>query len=221
MKKALLGTVIFSLLAFATYIGAGEKLVWDFEETDVGKVPSGWKVEATKPRGEIATWKVVSDTRDGKKTKALGMTGANDDYGGTFNICWTDGVRFKDGTIEVSFKALEGVEDQGGGGIWRVQDANNYYIARANPLENNFRLYYVKNGKRKTLDSAKVKVPANRWHTIMIIHKRDRIEGYLNGEKLLQDKDSTLPEEGGVGVWTKADAATNFDDFKVTSSNQE
>jgi hypothetical protein len=77
-------------------------------------------------------------------------------------------ITFKDGAIEVSFKALEGVEDQGGGPIWRVQDASNYYIARANPLESNFRLYYVKNSKRKTLDSAKVKVPANRWHTIMI-----------------------------------------------------
>ncbi len=218
MQKALSGTFIFLIFAFVSCVVATQDFQWDFEETELGTVPSGWKVEATDPRGEIATWKVVSVTRDGKKTRALGMTRANDDYGGTFNVCWTGGVRFEDGAIEVRFIALKGVEDQGGGPVWRVQDANNYYIARANPLEDNFRLYYVKNGNRKTLDSARVKVPANRWHTIKIVHKGNLVEGYLNGVKLLEASDDTFTEAGGVGVWTKADAVTNFDDFKVNPS---
>ncbi len=127
----------------------------------------------------------MADLHNGQETKVLGMTRANDDFGGTFNLCFTDSIQFKDGEIEVSFKALKGVVDQGGGPIWRVKDANNYYIARANPLENNFRLYYVKGSSRKTLDSAKVNVLAERWHVIKIVHTGEKIEGYLNGEKLL------------------------------------
>ena len=118
------------------------------------------------------------------------------------------------------FKAIRGVEDQGGGPIWRVQDKNNYYIARANPLENNFRIYTVKDGKRRTLDSARVKVPSKQWHTIKIVHKGKKIKGYLNGEKLLEYEDNTFPEVGGVGLWTKADAVTEFDDFSVRSEGR-
>lgn len=217
MRKVLIGTAILVVLVFASYAGTEQEWMWDFEETKIGKVPGGWKVEATNLRGKLATWKVASDFDNGEKTKVLGMTKSNDDFGGTFNICWTDSVQFKDGEIEVRFKALKGIEDQGGGPIWRVQDANNYYIVRANPLESNFRVYYVKDGARKTLDSARVKVPPNQWHTIKIVHKGKKIEGYLNGKKLLESEDDTFPEAGGVGLWTKADAVTYFDDFSFTS----
>jgi len=202
-------------LRFVNRENSPESFVWDFEKTSIGKVPTGWKVEATNLRGKIATWEVVSDTIDGKKTKILGMTKANDDFGGTFNVCWTDSVQFKEGEIEVNFKAVRGVEDQGGGPVWRVRDKDNYYIARANPLENNFRVYYVKNGARRTLDSARVDIPSKQWHTIKIIHKGNHLEGYLNGNKYLDCKDSTFQDAGGVGLWTKADAVTCFDDLKV------
>ena len=205
-------------LRFVRKENTPESLLWDFENTRTGRIPSGWKVEATNLRGEIATWEVISDSVDGRKSKALGMTNAHDDSGGTFNLCWTSSVQFKDGEIEVGFKAVRGVVDQGGGPLWRVQDKNNYYIARANPLENNFRAYYVKNGKRKQLDSARVEVPSKQWHTIKIVHKGDHIEGYLNGRKYLDCKDDTFQDAGGVGLWTKADAVTYFDDFKVTLS---
>jgi hypothetical protein len=213
--------VFLSVLFLHVYGYSQEKevrvYVTNFDKETVGKLPSGWKVEATDPRGELATWEVVSDFRDGEKTNALGMTRANDDFGGTFNLCLTDNVKLKDGEIKVSFKAISGVEDQGGGPIWRVQDKDNYYIARANPLENNFRMYYVKDGARKTLDSKRVDVPANQWHTIKIIYKGSHIEGYLNDIKYLEWEDSTFPEAGGVGLWTKADAVTYFDDFRVDS----
>jgi hypothetical protein len=205
-------------LRFLSHDNHSESLLWNFEKTDTGKLPTGWIVGATNPRGEIATWEVVYDFIDDRKSKALGMTKANNDFGGTFNLCWTSSLQFKDGEIEVGFKAVRGVVDQGGGPLWRVQDKNNYYIARANPLENNFRAYYVKNGKRKQLDSARVEVPSKQWHTIKIVHKGDHIEGYLNGRKYLDCKDDTFQDAGGVGLWTKADAVTYFDDFKVTLS---
>jgi hypothetical protein len=195
-----------------------ESQLWDFEKTNIGKIPTGWKAGATNLRGEIATWEVISDSIDGRKSRTLGMIRANDNFGGTFNLCWTSSVQFKDGEIEVGFKAVRGVVDQGGGPIWRVQDKNNYYIARANPLENNFRVYSVKNGDRKQLDSARVEVPPQQWHTMKIVHNENHIEGYLNGRKYLDCNDVTFQDAGGVGLWTKADAVTYFDDYKVTLS---
>ena len=213
MKK--ISMIILALLVIAPYLNAEEKLKWDFEETEIASVPTGWKVEATNPRGQRALWEVLVDSQDDQKTNVLGMIKANDGFGGTFNLCWIDTIQIANAEIEVKFKALEGVEDQGGGPIWRVQDADNYYVARANPLENNFRLYYVKDGARRTLDSVRVKVPTNTWHTIKIIHTGTHIEGYLNGKKYLEWNDATFPDAGGVGVWTKADAVTYFDDLKL------
>lgn len=215
MKRIFMNTLFPLVLAFVSYAMAGQEFVWDFEEVPVKEIPTGWKVEATNLRGKLATWEVVSDFDNRKKTNVLGMTEANNAFGGTFNIIWTDSVRFKDVEIEVRFKAIKGIEDQGGGLMWRVQDKNNYYIARANPLENNFRVYYVKNGERKTLDSARVKIPLKKWHTIKIVHNEDHIEGFLNGKKYLDSQNSTFKKDGGVGLWTKADAVTNFDDLKV------
>jgi len=193
------------------------QVTFDFEDTTAGQIPEGWIVESTGQSGPIATWQVVFDKES--ESKVLGMTKANHNSDSTFNICRTKNVNFKDGEIEVRFKATEGKEDQGGGPVWRLQDKDNYYIARANPLENNFRLYYVKNGERKTLDSANVDVPSHKWHTIKIIHKAEHIEAYLNGKKYLEAKDSTFNGAGQVGLWTKADAVTWFDDLKIKSLN--
>ncbi|HLC15832.1 MAG TPA: family 16 glycoside hydrolase [Thermodesulfovibrionia bacterium] len=192
-------------------------VTFDFEDTASGQIPEGWIVESTGQSGPIATWQVVFDKES--ESKVLGMTKANHNSDSTFNICRTKNVNFKDGEIEVRFKAIEGKEDQGGGPVWRLQDKDNYYIARANPLENNFRLYYVKNGERTALASADVDVPSNKWHTIKIIHKAEHIEAYLNRKKYLEAKDSTFNDAGKVGLWTKADAVTDFDDFKIKPLN--
>jgi hypothetical protein len=119
------------------------------------------------------------------------------------------------GEISVNFKANSGREDEGGGVIWRAKDRNNYYIARFNPLEDNFRLYYVKNGVRRMLASAHIALKAHVWHSMKIIVHGDKFEGYLNGKKLLSVSSHVFNEAGGVGLWTKADAATSFDNFKV------
>ncbi|MCD6460660.1 DUF1080 domain-containing protein [bacterium] len=213
--KIISTVIILITLVFVSYLSAEEKFEWNFEKTENANIPDEWKIEATNARGEFATWKVLFDSQDEQKTKVLGMIKANDDFGGAFNLCWTDNIQIDNIEIETKFKAIQGIEDQGGGLIWRVQDKDNYYIARANPLENNFRMYSVKDGARKTLDSAKVKVPSNKWHTIKIIHRGTHIEGYLNGKKYLEWDDATFPNAGGFGLWTKADAVTYFDDFKV------
>ena len=190
---------------------------WNFDgDRDL---PSGWKAEGTNQRGPVAMWAIKANASAPSKPNALALTDTREGWGGTFNLFWTDRVKFKDGIIEVKVKAGSGEGDQGGGPIWRARDKDNYYIARWNPLEDNFRVYAVTNGRRKTLDSATVKADPARWHTIRIEHIGDEIRCSFDGEELLMVHDQTLPGAGGVGVWTKADAATSFDDFKVTSEH--
>ncbi len=187
---------------------------WNFDSSR--EFPPGWKAAATNPRDDLAEWKVVADDQAPSVPNVLTISRIKDGSGGVFNLFWTPKVSFQDGTIELNLRANTGEEDQGGGPIWRVKDANNYYIARYNPLERNFRLYSVKNGARKTLDDAGgISIKAGEWFTIKIVHKGEKIEGWLNGKKLLEATDQTFREAGGVGFWTKADAATSFDNLSV------
>jgi len=186
---------------------------WNFDGNK--KLPAGWKVEATNQKGPLATWRVIKDRTAPSGENGLAMVSPNHDFGGTFNICWTKGVRFLDGAIEVNFKAVEGVEDQGGGVIWRVQDKENYYIARFNPLEDNFRVYYVRDGARKTLASKRIALTAGKWHSLKIVQQGNHFEGHLNGKKILDGTNDLFTKPGGVGLWTKADAVTSFDNFSV------
>lgn len=186
-----------------------------FEDVKTGSLPSGWKVEGTNQKGPLATWKIIEDTTAPSGNKVLAMVNPNHDFGGTFNLCWTNGINFLNGQIKVLFKANTGIEDQGGGVIWRALDKGNYYIARFNPLENNFRIYYIKDEARKILASARVKKPAGKWYELKIVQMGKHISGYLDGKKYLEVDDNTFPKSGGVGLWTKADAVTSFDEFVV------
>jgi len=174
--------------------------------------PWGWKIDGTNQVGTLAIWQIVEE--DGGKVLALTdpQKGAN----ATFNLCWTPAVSMRDCTVSVKVRAGKiGRFDRGGGPMWRVQDKNNYYVARWNPLEDNFRLYYVKGGRRAQIASADVKLDPAAWHTIRVHHKGARIECFLDDEKLLDAEDTTIAQAGGVGVWAKADAHTSFDDLSI------
>ncbi len=212
-KTAVLVGLVWMVMA-STATAVQDEL-WNFDDVRVGLVPPGWKVEATNLRGDLPTWEVIEDTTAPSGEHVLAMVRPNHSFGGTFNLCWTDSVSFLDGEIEVAFKAVRGEEDQGGGVMWRVQDQDNYYIARFNPLEDNFRIYYVHDGARKTLESARVSLKVDQWHTLKIHQKGNDFEGYLDGEKLLEGSCKRFQDAGGVGLWTKADAVTSFDDFRV------
>jgi hypothetical protein len=188
-------------------------LRWDFEDISVGQLPIGWKVEGTKQAGPLATWQVIRDTTVPSGVKGLALTECNHYLRKIYNICWVDTISFLNGEIEVQFKALKGKIDQGGGIIWRAKDKNNYYIARFNPLEDNFRFYYVLDGKRTKLLNKDITLPKGKWTSMKIVQKSSYFEGYLNGIKFLEGVDSTFISPGGIGLWTKADAVTLFDDF--------
>jgi len=210
----------------ATAMGPGEENTepeerarssWHFDDVILGKLPEGWKAEESDQRGPVAAWAVEADPSAPSQPNVLALVDTKQSRGESFNLLWTDRVEFKDGAIEVKVKAGSGREDQGGGPIWRVRDRNNYYVTRWNPLEDNFRIHYVKNGRRVQLGSAKVKANPARWHTIRIEQMGSEIECWLDGVLLLKVEDKTFPGSGGVGLWTRADAASLFDDVSVSA----
>jgi hypothetical protein len=115
------------------------------------------------------------------------------------------------------FKALSGKRDQAGGIVWRWKDGNNYYVARANALENNVSLYYTEKGKRNTIKYVNAPVALNAWHVLRVEFRGTRIRVILNGKPYIELDDKHIAGEGAVGLWTKADSVTAFDDFAYGS----
>jgi len=182
-----------------------------FDTIAIGSLPAGW-ISSITGNNTPGHWEVVSE-KDGK---VIGQTSSNSS-GYLFNMLILNGPELKDLVLSVKVKAVGGKEDQGGGLVWRYQDSDNYYIARANPLESNFRLYKVINGNRKQIKSYSLPVTANIWHTISVIQNENYIKCYFDGQLFITAEDSTIVKEGKVGFWTKADAITLFNDFEFSS----
>jgi hypothetical protein len=185
-----------------------------FTRDDVGKVPAGWKAEQTG-KGDGSVWKVIADRTAPSKTGfVLAQTASSPKA--MFNLCIAQDTSYRHVEISVAFKAHQGEEDQGGGIVWRFQDADNYYIARMNALADNYRFYKVVAGKRIQLATREnIKVPSGEWHTLRIRNIGDKIECDLDGKNLIEAIDDTFKRAGKVGLWTKADARTYFDQFRV------
>ena len=197
-----------------------EGRVWSFDRDEVGSVPEGWQVAETRGRGMPAVWEVTGDATAPSARNMIAIT-ANENHGQTYNLLIAEDTSYRDLDIGVMVQAGTGKEDQGGGPIWRVKDADNYYVARWNPLEDNFRVYFVKDGRRRQIGSADVKTDSGTWHEIEIEHEGYRIEASLDGKKMIEVVDSTFAEAGMVGLWTKADAATAFDDLEVEGADSD
>jgi hypothetical protein len=208
--------VVLAVLLAPALLAAGPKtFILKLTKAEVGKVPAGWR-EGHTGEGKGSVWKVVADdTAPSKSGYALAQTAEGPSK--FFNLCVAKDISFKDVTVKVAFKAVQGKEDQGGGVVWRFQDPNNYYIARMNPLEDNFRVYKVIDGKRIQLGTKEdIKVPAGEWHRIEVTMKGDKIECSLDGKKYLEATDDAIGKAGEVGLWTKADAQTHFDEFRAS-----
>lgn len=182
-----------------------------FDTIATGKIPSGWTSSVTG-KNLPGKWEVVDDKERGK---VMGQT-SSQSSGYLFNLLIINQQEIKDLALSIEIKAMGGREDQGGGLVWRYQDADNYYLARANPLESNLRLYKVINGNRKQLKSYNLPVTSNIWHNIAVIHKGNSIQCYFDGQLFIETLDSTITEKGKVGFWTKADAQTFFNDLKIS-----
>jgi 3-keto-disaccharide hydrolase len=177
-----------------------------FDTAEAGKPPAGWI--ASQTGSGHAQWTVVADTSAPSKPNVLKQSGT-----ATYPVCIKDDTRIKDGFVEVKFKPLSGKEDQAGGVLWRAKDVNNYYVARGNALEDNVTIYHTINGRRTEKKRAGMKVAPNQWHTLRVEFQGSHFAVTLDGRKALDWEDETFKEAGKVGVWTKADSVTLFDDF--------
>jgi hypothetical protein len=210
-----LSNMLLCLIFFATVSAfAEEPYNMDLKDVKTGELPKGWK-KAKTGEGPGSVWKVVEDS-SAPGGKAIIQASA-DGPKPLFNLCIAEETKFEDVDISVSIKANAGKIDQGGGLIWRCQDTDNYYVARWNPLEDNFRVYKVEKGKRTQLGTADVKLPSDKWHVLRAVQKGGDIQCHLNDKLYLEVKDSTFSKAGKVGFWTKADAQTSFADLKAAS----
>jgi hypothetical protein len=182
-----------------------------FDRDAPGALPAGWRAGVTG-RGS-PKWTVEADASAPSKPHVLKQGGS-----GTFPWCVRPDAALTDGYVEVKFKPLTGREDQAGGVVWRWKDGDNYYVARANALENNVSFYYTANGKRNTLKYVDAPVPGNAWHTLRVEFSGRKIRVILDGKPYIDVDDDHLGGAGAVGVWTKADSVTLFDDFSYGSS---
>jgi hypothetical protein len=179
----------------------------NFDATAPGQSPTGWTATRTGTGSE--KWTVERDDTAPSKPAVLKQSGT-----ATFPLCFKNDTSLKDGFVEVKFKPVSGKEDQAGGVVWRLKDANNYYVARANALENNVTIYHTINGRRTERKRASVKVAGNQWHMFRVDFRDRHFVVTFDGQKALDWDDDTFSDAGHVGVWTKADSVTLFDDFR-------
>ncbi len=191
--------------------------LFSFEEYTENKIPVGWTQYFTG-RGSKTDWAIINDK--GNKVLAQ-LSSENPNY--HFNEIVYDGFVVKNVELKVSMKGVEGRMDQGGGFVWRFTDRNNYYVVRANPLEDNVVLYKVVNGKRTDLPlkgqgrtyGIEVETLGNDWNELKLTVKDNLFTVYLNDKEIFQVEDDTFSDAGKIGLWTKADAVSYFDNFMV------
>ena len=200
-------------LAMSALAQEGSPTRFDFESDKPGEVPQGFSFGRTG-KGPPGKWVVqaVEDAPSGKNV--LVQTDADrTDY--RFPIAYT-GPAMKDLRLTVKCKPVSGKGDQGCGLIFRLKDDDNYYVARANALEDNVRLYHVVKGDRRQFAGWNGKVASGKWHDLAIEAQGDHFQVFFNGKKVIDAHDKTFTDAGKFGVWTKADSIIQFDDLTAT-----
>ena len=189
----------------------------DFNASEAGKAPPGFSTEVTGGGGP-ATWIVREYTNASSGRRVLMQTSADKtDY--RFPLCIYDSLLTHNAVMSVRFKTVSGSVDQAAGLVARFRDKDNYYVARANALEDNVRFYKVVDGRRTQLAGSDVKVTPQTWHALKLSLKMHTFEVWLDGTRLFGGDDMALQEAGEVGLWTKADSVTAFDDFLIEESD--
>lgn len=184
----------------------------NFDASSLGTLPSGW-IAGVTGKGS-PKWAIEADATAPTGRNVLKQSGS-----GAFPWCVKKDVSMVDGAVEVKFKPIAGKEDAAGGLVWRWKDGDNYYVARANALENNVSLYYTANGRRNTIKYVDAPVAKNQWHTLRVWFSGEHITVALDGTQYIEVDDAHISGSGAVGVWTKADSVTAFDDFRYDSAH--
>jgi len=212
---------LITLCAF--FATAGVAGTENFDAAQPGSLPAGWTTALTGEGGP-PSWQVMADSSAPSKPNVLAQT-SNDKTSRRFPLAVYEKATIRDGEVSVRFKPVSGTVDQAAGIVWRFRDAGNYYIVRANALENNVVLYKVENGKRLPLApkgtpantyGVKHTVPAQTWSRLSVSFYANVFTVSFNGEKLFEVEDNTFSDPGRIGLWTKADSITYFDDFEFS-----
>lgn len=199
------------------------ELVLTFDEATPDATPKGF-TEALTAGGGPVKWQVV-EVKDAPSGKYVVAQLSNDSTDTRYPLLIDDDFSAKDVDISVKFKAVSGKVDQAAGIVWRLQDKDNYYIARANALENNVVIYKTVAGKRSSIGiksnpkayGVKAEVPSNKWNTLRVRMVGNLAEVFFNDEKVIEVENDAFNGTGKVGLWTKADSVTYFDDLRTTS----
>ncbi len=194
---------------------SGKQFVYNFDSDAPGQLPAKFHGARTGG-GTQEKWAVSADPTAPSKPNVVTQTSTDQtDY--RFPLLISDEGSFQDLDLTVKFKAVSGSIDRAAGLVFRLKDPNNYYIVRANALENNYRLYHVVNGRRSQFAGANLKVTSGEWHELRVEVVGNKIACYYDGTKKIEATDDTFKDAGKVGLWTKADSVTSFDDLKVTA----
>jgi len=210
MKKAL--AFVLPTFASVAIMTTTHAETFSFDRDAPGALPAGWRSGVTGSGSP--KWSVEAEPSAPSKPNVLKQSGS-----GTFPWCVRPDASLADGYVEVRFKPISGSEDQAGGLVWRWKDGDNYYVARANALENNVSLYYTANGRRNTIKYVDAPVPGNVWHALRVEFSGKKIRVILDGKPYIETDDDHIPGAGAVGVWTKADSVTLFDDFSYGAAS--
>ncbi|MEH2502010.1 hypothetical protein V1290_000821 [Bradyrhizobium sp. AZCC 1578] len=193
---------------------AGEAVVIAIDRMTIGSPPAGFSFARTG-QGAQGEWSVVADPT-AKAGRAIEQQSADrTDY--RFPLAIHENFSAKDLIMQVRFKPVAGRIDQAGGVVVRLVDPDNYYVARANALENNVRFYRVVAGRRQQLGTSNNRVTSNEWHVLTLRAEGNRFTVSYDGAVLFEVKDSTFKDAGGVALWTKADSVTRFDQVTITA----
>jgi 3-keto-disaccharide hydrolase len=209
--------VLLVVLGVAAMAHAERRTV-DFNQDVAEQPPKGFEFGHTAGVGKPGQWVVQMD---GTNT-VLAQTDP-DSTRARFPVAVISDLSASDVDLSVRFKPISGQIDQAGGLVWRYQNQDNYYIVRANALEDNVVLYKVEGGKRTDLPlkgegrtyGKKIEVPAGQWSTLRVVANGRLFEVYFGGSKLYEVEDDTFAGPGKVGLWTKADSVTQFDDLTI------
>ena len=213
LHAATIAGVLMTSVGAVVADDATKATTWSFDADKIARAPAGFTFGRTG-EGKDGTWVVLAVKDAPSGGNVLAQTDADStDY--RFPVAVADVAPLTDLALSVKCKPISGKVDQGCGLVFRYQDPNNYYVTRANALEDNVRFYYVKNGRREQIRSWSGKVKSGVWHDYKVEAKGDRFVVTFDGKQVLDVTDKTFTKPGKVGVWTKADSVIYFDDLKV------
>lgn len=186
----------------------------NFDEDAAGAAPPGFLFARTGV-GAPGQWVVRAESGAPSGANVLAQLDA-DRTDERFPLAVLETPSVRDVRVSVQCRMVSGEVDQACGLVARYRDADNYYITRANALENNIRLYYVRDGRRQQIATWSGAVTANVWNGYEFEAQGDRLRVFWDGQLVIDHRDATFADTGRVGLWTKADSVTYFDELRIT-----